>query len=192
MVQGVVNSPEDVNLRNFPITLSSVCLQVVQFNGVLSSCPVPDLLEFYLDVSPSDHWAEGASPGTINSLDQELGCCGEMKCGNTGFYNSLSKANIPLLMPYLDVSLCSVYNDSYFACLCTNQDLLKYLKRKYRFIYHNYAVLKGYGKIKTQRPKSVFSVSALLLKCLTQSLWVSSTCKCTWHKWFLLAYWTSS
>lgn len=79
-----------------------------------------------------------------------------MKCGNTGFYNSLSKANIPLLMQYLDVSLCSVYNDSYFACLCTNQDLLKYLKRKYRFIYHNYAVLKGYGKIKTQRPKSVF------------------------------------
>lgn len=28
-----------------------------------------------------------------------------MKCGNTGFCNSLCKANIPLLMQYLDVSV---------------------------------------------------------------------------------------
>lgn len=164
----------------------------MQFNGVLSSCLAPDLLEFYPDVSPSDHWAEGASLATINSLDQELGCCGERKCGNTGFCNSFSKTNIHLLMQYLDVSLCSVYNDSYSACLCTNQGLLKYLKSKCRLFYHNYVVLKGCGRIKMQRPKAVFSVGALLLKCLTQPLWVSSTCKYTWHKCFLLAYWTSS
>lgn len=157
--------------------------------GYSLPAPAPDLVEFYPDVSPPDHWA---SPGTINSLDQELGCCGEMKCGNMGFCNSLSKANIPLLMQYLDVSLCSVYNGSYFACLRTNQGLLKYLKRKCRLFYYNYAVLKGCGRIKMQRPKAVFSVSALLLKCLTQLLGLSSTCKCTWQKWVLLAYWTSS
>lgn len=37
MAEGVVNSSEDVNPSNIPITLSSVYLQVVQFNGALSS-----------------------------------------------------------------------------------------------------------------------------------------------------------
>lgn len=55
MAQGVLNSSEEVNPSNFPIPLSLVYLQAVQFNGLLSSCPAPDLVEFYPDVSPSHH-----------------------------------------------------------------------------------------------------------------------------------------
>lgn len=54
MAEGVVNSSEDVNPSNIPITLSSVYLQVMQFNGALSSWPAPDLVESYPNVSPSD------------------------------------------------------------------------------------------------------------------------------------------